>query len=117
MKTLPPHKTTAAAAGHREHKTSAVDAAHIRLLAWILGEPEEVTARRIGVLLDDDRWVYDATAMFGPADGGWDLSVIGRNLSDEEGFSWGNDVPLFGGSYAWSPNAPRSVTVRGRLHF
>jgi len=69
------------------------------------------------ILLDDDRWIYAATAVFAPLDGAWDIALIGKNLSDEEGFGWGNDVPLFNGSFLWSPNAPRSVAVRARVHF
>ena len=69
------------------------------------------------LLLDDDHWYVDATAVFGPMDGKWDIALIGKNLTDEEGFAWGNDIPLFAGSVSWAPMPPRSVAVRGRLRF
>jgi len=59
----------------------------------------------------------NASLTFGPQDGDWDIALIGKNLTDEESFTFINDVPLFGGSHNMSPQAPRSFTVRGRLHF
>lgn len=59
----------------------------------------------------------NASLTFGPQDGDWDIALIGKNLTDEESFTFINDVPLFGGSHNMSPQAPRSFTVRGRLRF
>ncbi|MBU3071410.1 TonB-dependent receptor [Aestuariicella sp. G3-2] len=69
------------------------------------------------ISLDDSNVKVNASLTFGPQSGLWDVSLIGKNLTDEETFTYINDVPLFNGSHDISPNAPRSVTVRGRLRF
>ena len=53
MKTLRPHTTLPAPAEEVDHEVDAVTAAHLRLLSWIIGEPEEVTARRLAALLPE----------------------------------------------------------------
>jgi iron complex outermembrane receptor protein len=47
------------------------------------------------------------------ADRSWDVSVWGRNITDEEYYSWGLDIPVLGG-YAGitAPAASYGVTVR-----
>lgn len=52
-----------------------------------------------------------------PSDGQWELALIGRNLTDEETFHFGNDVPLSGGSYFKNYEKPRTVAIQGRLRF
>ena len=42
---------------------------------------------------------FNASATFSPVNGQWDLSVITRNLTDEETYSYANDVPLFPDSH------------------
>lgn len=59
----------------------------------------------------------NAVLSFGPADGIWDIAVIGKNLTDEDTFSYVNDTPLFTGSRQGRIDQPRSVSVRGRLRF
>ncbi|BFM14015.1 TonB-dependent receptor [Maricurvus nonylphenolicus] len=67
--------------------------------------------------LEDDVLKVNASATFGPADGQWDVSLIGKNLTDETTSNWGNDTPLFSGSHDYAMEAPRSFTVRGRMRF
>jgi iron complex outermembrane recepter protein len=67
--------------------------------------------------LEDDLLKVNAAATFGPADGQWDVSLIGKNLTDEKSSNWGNDTPLFSGSHDYAMEAPRSFTVRGRMRF
>jgi len=43
---VPAHET--------DHEADAVTAAHLRLLSWILDEPEEVTARRMAAQFPKD---------------------------------------------------------------
>jgi len=67
--------------------------------------------------LDDANVKVNMTVTFGPQDGQWDVSLIGKNLTDEFTYSYLNDVPLFSGAYNYLVDAPRSLTVRGRLSF
>ncbi len=67
--------------------------------------------------LDDASVKVNASLTFGPQMGNWDVSLIAKNLTDEETFTYINDVPLFPGAHDMSPSAPRSFTLRGRLRF
>lgn len=69
------------------------------------------------ISLDESHWTIDASAVFGPEEGHWDLALIGRNLGDQNSFGFSGDVPLFNGSHLWAPNPPRSIALRGRLMF
>jgi len=60
---------------------------------------------------------YNASLIFGPVDGQWDLSVITRNLTDEETYSYANDVPLFPDSHFVGVEQGRTIAVRGRYRF
>lgn len=59
----------------------------------------------------------DASISLAPADGGWDIALIGRNLTDEDTLSYVNDTPLFNGTHQAALEQPRSFTLRGRWHF
>jgi iron complex outermembrane recepter protein len=59
----------------------------------------------------------NAVLMFAPASGKWDISVIGKNLGDEDTYSYINDTPLFNGTRQGRLDAPRSYTLRGRYRF
>lgn len=67
--------------------------------------------------LDDERVKVNASVTFGPVDGNWDISLIGRNLTNEETFGLAGDVPLFAGAHVQMVDQPRNISVRGRLHF
>lgn len=69
------------------------------------------------ISLMDSTVKVNASLTFGPQDGDWDVALIAKNLTDEDTFTYINDVPLFGGSHDMSPQAPRSFTVRGRMRF
>lgn len=69
------------------------------------------------ISLMDSQVKVNASLTFGPQDGGWDVALIAKNLTDEDSFTFINDVPLFGGSHNMSAQAPRSFTVRGRMRF
>ena len=59
----------------------------------------------------------NASVVFGPLDGKWDVSLITRNLTDEETFSYANDVPLFPDSHFVGVESGRTIAVRGRYRF
>jgi outer membrane receptor protein involved in Fe transport len=48
---------------------------------------------------------------------GWEVALIGKNLTNEITRSSGNDVPLFVGAHFAATDAPRSVAVEGLLRF
>ena len=51
----------------------------------------------------------------------WQLSLIGKNLTSEDTFMWGNDIPLgslgFNGSYFKMIDPPRTVELTARINF
>lgn len=52
----------------------------------------------------------------GPANGHWDISIVGKNLTDEQTASFRSAVPASAGSVAAIPDRGRSVTVGVRFH-
>lgn len=60
---------------------------------------------------------FNASASFGPADGRWEIGLVGRNLSDERIFSYGNDTPLFAGSYQVLVQRGRTLALRTSVKF
>jgi hypothetical protein len=69
------------------------------------------------VSLQDAYYKVNLAVIFGPQDGMWDVSLLGKNLTDEETVSYVNDMPLFNGARQARMDAPRSFAVRGRLRF
>ena len=57
------------------------------------------------------------TMIFGPEDGQWDVSVIGKNIFDRKTFTYGSDTPLLEGARQFAPDRPRTVAVRARVRF
>ena len=51
----------------------------------------------------------------------WQVSLVGKNLTDEATFMWGNDIPLgtlgFRGSYFKLIDPPRTVELAARMNF
>jgi outer membrane receptor protein involved in Fe transport len=47
----------------------------------------------------------------------WDISLIGRNIFDEETTHQGNDLPLSGGTFFQMLDKPRTIAVQGRYRF
>ncbi len=69
------------------------------------------------ISLDGAVLKVNATVMFAPEDGQWDVTLIGNNLTDETSFNWSNDTPLFAGSHDYTMDPSRSFTIRARLRF
>jgi iron complex outermembrane recepter protein len=67
--------------------------------------------------VQDSYTKYNASIIFGPVDGQWDLSLITRNLTDEETYSYANDVPLFPDSHFVGVEQGRTIALRGRYRF
>ncbi|MBB6522620.1 TonB-dependent receptor [Pseudoteredinibacter isoporae] len=68
------------------------------------------------VSLQESYWKVDANITLASADGRWDVSLIGNNLTDEDTLSYVNDTPLFNGTHQAALEQPRSFTIRGRWH-
>ncbi|MDM3872095.1 TonB-dependent receptor [Porticoccus sp. W117] len=61
---------------------------------------------------------------FGPSDGKWEVSLLGRNLTDEEVINFGGDAPLAslltqrsGNAYYGFINRDRSVAIQATVKF
>ena len=67
--------------------------------------------------LQDSQTKLNASVTFGPDDDSWDVSLIGRNLTDEEETTYVNDTPLFTGTRQSLTAPPRSLSIRGRYFF
>jgi outer membrane receptor protein involved in Fe transport len=66
----------------------------------------------------DSATLYNGRISLSGDNGRWSISVLGKNLSDEETHAWRNDVPLTASdSYFAVPNRPRSIAVQGRYYF
>ncbi len=59
----------------------------------------------------------DASISLSSAENKWQLSVIGRNLTDKLTFSNGNDLPLSAGSFYRFLDKPRTIAVQGRYNW
>lgn len=61
---------------------------------------------------------YDARLAVGREDGGWELALVGRNLTNEVTTTQGFNTPVFGGdSHMALVGAPRTVTLQLSLDF
>lgn len=69
------------------------------------------------VTKDDAHLFVEASVQLAPNNRKWDLTLIGKNLTDEEFFIYANDVPLFPGAQDITPGASQSLTLVGRIHF
>lgn len=68
-------------------------------------------------LVQDAFAKLDMRVSLQPMDGPWELALVGRNLTDEKTFHFGNDVPLFNGSYFKNYDRTRTLVVQARYHF
>ncbi len=71
-------------------------------------------------LFQDSYTKVDARISLADADGRWNVSVIGRNLTDETTTNFGNDGlggPFMAGSYFRMVDPPRSIALQGTWRF
>jgi outer membrane receptor protein involved in Fe transport len=77
---------------------------------------------------EESYWKINARIALLSADGKWSLAVIGKNLTDETTFNWGNDATLastrIGGQFIGFQNAyfhmieaPRTFEFQARYNF
>jgi hypothetical protein len=75
----------------------------------------------------DENLIQDAVGLLNAriglmsSSGTWSVSLIGKNLTEENVFAWGNDVPLgafgFDKTYFKHINQPRTLELVGRYTF
>ena len=75
-------------------------------------------------ITQDSYWKVNARIALLSADGTWSVAVIGKNLTDETTFNWGNDATLAGSTNFGFNNAywhmievPRTYEFQVRYNF
>jgi outer membrane receptor protein involved in Fe transport len=77
-----------------------------------------VTASDLDPLTTQDSFTkIDARLSLGAADGRWEVAAIGKNLSNEESFTQGNDQPLVPGNFYFQTNRLRSYAIQVLYRF
>ena len=67
------------------------------------------------VSLQDAFTKLNLTLVLSPDQGNWDVALIGKNLTDEDTFSYVNDTPLVDTAFQFIPSPPRTIGIRFRL--
>ncbi|MGH1372407.1 MAG: TonB-dependent receptor [Cellvibrionaceae bacterium] len=101
-----------------EHEINIGDNLYLRTVLDANYLDDHHTAADNDELVYQDSYVLtNLTVTLGSQDDRWDVSFVGRNITDEEYITYSNDMPLFAGNQqvAWGREA--SYAVRGRLKF
>lgn len=69
------------------------------------------------VSLDDAFLKANLSATLISLESNWEVSILVKNLTDEESFSYVNDTPLVDGARQFIPDRPRTIAVSGTWHF
>lgn len=89
-------------------------------------DDHSTTADADPIVRQDSYTLTNLTFTFGAASGKWDVSLIGRNITDEEYMTYTNDVPLTtaangtggpGSNQVGTQGRPVNYAIRGRLRF
>lgn len=84
----------------------------------VYGEDEKELALDLDPNTVQDSFTkVDARLTLGDNEGRWEVSLIGRNLGDEETIGFANDINFFRGSYFGITEAPRSMILQGTMRF
>jgi outer membrane receptor protein involved in Fe transport len=72
-------------------------------------------------LIQDSYGKLNGQISLSSSSGSWTVALIGKNLTDEKTFTWGNDVPLaslgFSKTYFRHIDPPRTFELRARYNF
>lgn len=101
-----------------EHETDIGNNLYLRTVIDVNYLDDHYTSQDNDPLTEQDAYALtNLTITLGAQDNSWDVSLVGRNITDEEYMTYSNDMPLFAGSQqvAWGREA--SYAVRGRLKF
>lgn len=81
----------------------------------------DVAADGDGLLAQDSFYKINARIGLMDIDGKWTVAILGKNLTDEDTTTWGNDIPLgsfgFYDSYFQIIDAPRSFELQAQYRF
>ena len=81
----------------------------------------DVAADGDDVLAQDSFYKINARIALMEMDGRWSIALLGKNLTDEDTTTWGNDVPLgqfgFYDTYFQIIDAPRSFELQAQYRF
>lgn len=69
------------------------------------------------VLEQDSYYKWDMRFALAPIDGPWEVALVGRNLTDEKTFHFGNAVPLSPGSFFKHLDRTRTVALQASWRF
>ena len=86
-------------------------------LDWIWHDKQYGAPDLDPLTLDGSYAVLNLTAVFGPTDGNWEVSVAAKNLTDQNFSSVADDLPLFPLSYSRQVSRPRNVGLGFRWRF
>jgi outer membrane receptor protein involved in Fe transport len=93
---------------------------NLDLEAYVMVYGQDETALALDLdpnTIEDAYTKVDARLTLQSAGQDWEVSLVGRNLTDETVAGWANDFPVFVGSY-WSVlHPPRTVTLQGTIRF
>ncbi len=67
--------------------------------------------------LQDSYFKINASLAIASGDNHWEVSLYGRNLTDESTYTYATDAPLSGGIYAGYLEEPRIIGLQGRYNF
>lgn len=101
-----------------EHEITIGDNLYLRTVLDANYLDDHHTAQDNDELVYQDAYVLtNLTVTLGSQDDRWDVSFVGRNITDEQYISYSNDMPLFAGNQqvAWGREA--NYAIRGRLNF
>jgi hypothetical protein len=84
----------------------------------VYGEDDKALALDLDPFdMQDSYNKVDTRLTLANASGRWQLSLIGRNLTDKDTIGFSNDVNLFPGSHFGISEAPRTLILQGTLRY
>ncbi|BFM14758.1 TonB-dependent receptor [Maricurvus nonylphenolicus] len=101
-----------------EHEMDLGSSLFLRTVADVNYMDDHHTAQDNDELVYQDAYAtVNLTVTLGAQDDKWDISLVGRNLTDEEFITYSNDMPLFAGSQQVSWSRGANYAIRGRLKY
>ncbi|UTW46616.1 TonB-dependent receptor [bacterium SCSIO 12696] len=108
-----------------DHTTTVLDNYQLRTTVDVLFVDEYLFNPTLDPRNVQDAYTeVNARIGFGPSDGKWEVSLLGRNLTDEEVINFGGDAPLAslftqgsGNAYYGFINRDRSVAIQATVKF
>jgi outer membrane receptor protein involved in Fe transport len=105
-----------------EFATNVTDGMELRAGVDMLYSDEYEVANDLDPAVAQDSYIkVNARIQLASIEQTWSIALLGKNLTDEETTTWGNDVPLagqgFGETYFQHIDPPRSLEIQARYQF